>query len=92
MMGKLNFTLSACPKGVGRAATQPLIQRAAVEPYSTIHGKSNKFSWTPAMAAMLIFFKALFSNIPPWNFAFGRMSGANSSSIPIHVKTLSGAV
>ena len=92
MLGKLNFTLSVCPKGVGRAPTQPLIQRAAGETYSANYVKRNKFSWTPAMAAMLIFFKDLFSNIPPWNFAFGRMRRANSSSIPMRVKTILGAV
>ena len=70
MLGKLNFTLSPCPKGVGRAPTQPLIQRAAGETYSANYAKRNKFSWTPAMAAMLIFFKALFTNIPPLEFCF----------------------
>ena len=68
MLGKLNFTLSSCPKGVGRASTQPLFQRATGETYSANYAKSNKFSWTPAMAAMLIFFKALFSNMPPLEF------------------------
>ena len=70
MLGKLNFTLSPCPKGVGRAPTQPLIQRAAGETYSANYAKRNKFSWTPAMAAMLIFFKALFSNMTPLEFCF----------------------
>lgn len=87
-LGKMNFTLSVCPKGVGRASTQPLIKRVSGDPYSANYVKSNKFNWTPVMTVILIFFKALFTNIPPLEF---WMCGANSSSIPMCVKTLLGS-
>jgi hypothetical protein len=70
LLGKLNFTLSACPKGVGRAATQPLISRATGNRASAPPAKGNKFRWTSAMVAMLIFFKALFANVPHLDFCF----------------------
>ena len=70
LLGKLDFTLSACPKGVGRAAMQPLINRATGDYHSASSLKGNKFRWAAAMTAMLIFFKALVANVPHLEFCF----------------------
>ncbi len=50
LLDKLNFTLSACPRGVGRAATQPLINRAGGGRDSAPTTKRRKYRWTAVMA------------------------------------------
>ena len=70
LLGKLNFTLSACPKGIGHTDTQSLINRDTGDHYSASSTKGNKFRWTAAMAVMLVFFKALFANVPHLEFCF----------------------
>ena len=64
LLGRLNFTLSTAYGAVGRAATQPLLQRA------TADGGDRAF--TPAMAAAHDFFSALLNSLPPKRIPIGE--------------------
>jgi len=71
LLGRLNFALSAAYNGVGRAATQPLVDRA------NAHGsgpakKGTRTRWTPSMTHMLCFFRELFKHMPPLQFCFQK--------------------
>lgn len=57
ILGKVGFILRTSYGALGRAATQPLLQRASVE--------GDGVSFTPAMAAALGFFRELFEQLPP---------------------------
>ena len=59
LFGRIGFVLTTTVGAVGRAATQPLLQRA----HERGEGCANKF--TPAMQHMLTFFRVLLPAIPP---------------------------
>ena len=67
LLGRLTFILSSSYTSVGRAATQPLVDRAADRPE---RWAATRWSWTPSMSHMLAFFQALFSDMPPLSFDF----------------------
>ena len=78
LLGRLTFVLSSAYTSVGRAATQPLVDRAADRPEAWT-GK--KWSWTTSMTHMLAFFEALFQDLPPLSFDF---RGKRKSKIVIY--------
>lgn len=59
LFGRISFVLTTAVGAVGRAATQPLLQRA--------HERSGRgaLPFTPAMQHMLDFFRVLLPSIPP---------------------------
>ena len=57
MFGRISFMLSSVAGAVGRAATQPLLQRS--------HEARSCTSWTPAMSRMTRFLAALLPAVPP---------------------------
>ena len=57
LFGRVSFVFSAVAGAVGRAATQPLLQRSHEGPGSTL--------WTAAMSGMMRFFEALMPALPP---------------------------
>ena len=64
LFGRLNFVLKTTVGAVGRAATQPLMQRA--------HESSGMpCNFTPAMDQMLNFFRALLPSVPPLELPCG---------------------
>ena len=71
VLGRLGFILTASYRSLGRAALQPLIQRAAAKKSSCGFSRASQF-WTGAMSHMTDFFQELLSNLPPLEFCFRR--------------------
>ena len=67
LLGRLTFILSSTYTSVGRAATQPLVDRASAK---RTPAHLRKWEWTASMTHMLHFFQALFHELPPLNFDF----------------------
>ena len=59
LFGRIGFVLTTTVGAVGRAATQPLLQRAHERGGGCAH------NFTPAMQHMLTFFRVLLPAIPP---------------------------
>ena len=59
LFGRITFTLTATVGSIGRAATQPLLQRAH-EPH-----RKKAAPFTESMRRMLEFFRAVLPNLPP---------------------------
>ena len=74
MLGRLNFALSAAYTSVGRAATQPLVDRANKRHEGRGRNCRNPHRWTPSMTHMLAFFRELFEHLPPVEFVAGKAS------------------
>jgi len=55
---------------VGRAATQPLVDRASNRHEGKGPSRANKHGWTHSMTHMLNFFEQLFAHLPPLVFDF----------------------
>ena len=64
LFGRLNFVLKTTVGAIGRAATQPLLQRSR-------ESSGMPCSFTPAMDHMLNFFRALLPAIPPLELPCG---------------------
>jgi len=64
-LGRLNFLLSTSYTSVGRAATQPLVDRASNRHEGNGPSRANKNWWTHSMTHMLNFFEQLFAHLPP---------------------------
>jgi hypothetical protein len=73
-LGRLNFTLSTAYTSVGRAATQPLVDRsrARYEAGVPLALSRRRHAWTPSMTHMLVFFTELFANFPPLTFDISK--------------------
>ena len=65
LFGRITFTLTATVGSIGRAATQPLLQRAH-EPH-----RRTAAPFTEAMRRMLEFFRAVLPTLPPLAVACG---------------------
>ena len=77
LFGRLGFVLRTTVGAIGRAATQPLLQRA--------NEQSGPFPFTLAMHHMLDFFDALLPSIPPLELPCGP--GRRSDRAPVVVYT-----
>ena len=72
LLGRLNFALSAAYTSVGRAATQPLVDRANQRHEGRGRNCRNPHRWTPSMTHMLEFFRELFNHLPPLDLVAGK--------------------
>ena len=70
LLGRLTFILSSSYGSVGRAATQPLVDRAANRAEGRGAHCKDKYRWTESMSHMLRFFQALFQELPDLQFDF----------------------
>lgn len=70
LLGRLTFILSSSYTSVGRAATQPLVDRATDRAEGKGASRKDRHRWTASMSHMLSFFEALFVSIPPLTFDF----------------------
>ena len=77
LFGRLGFVFQTTVGAIGRAATQPLLQRA--------RERSGPFPFTLAMHHMLAFFEALLPSIPPLTLPCGP--GRRSGEAPVVVYT-----
>ena len=75
VLGRLGFIFTASYRSLGRAALQPLIQRAAAKKSSRGFTKTNQ-SWTAAVTHMKDFFQELLANLPPLEFCFRKYTRA----------------
>jgi len=69
-LGRPNFLLSTSYTTGGRAATQPLVDRASNRHEGKGPGRANKPRCTHSMTHMLNFFEQLFAHLPPLVFDF----------------------
>jgi hypothetical protein len=72
LLGRLTFILSSAYTSVGRAATQPLVDRAADKAGGKGAGRRQRHAWTASMSHMLAFFTALFKEVPDLVFDFRK--------------------
>jgi hypothetical protein len=70
LLGRLTFALSSSYTSVGRAATQPLVDRASDRAEGRGVGAQDRHRWTASMTHMLDFFKSLFADLPDLSFNF----------------------
>jgi hypothetical protein len=70
LLGRLTFALSSSYTSVGRAATQPLVDRASDRAEGRGAGAQDRHRWTRSMTHMLGFFEALFADLPDLSFNF----------------------
>ena len=77
LFGRLGFVLRTTVGAIGRAATQPLLQRA--------HQQEGPFPFTLAMHHMLDFFDATLLSLPPLQLQCGP--GRRSDEAPVVVYT-----
>ena len=83
LFGRLGFVLRTTVGAIGRAATQPLLQRA--------HQQEGPFPFTLAMHHMLDFFDATLLSLPPLQLPCGpgrRSDGADDTAIAILVTAM----
>ena len=69
-LGRLNFLLSTSYTSVGRAATQPLVDRASNRHEGKGPSRANTHRCTHSMTHMLNFFEQLFAHLPLLVFDF----------------------
>jgi len=69
-VGRFNFLLSTSYTSVGRAATQPLVDRASNRQEGKGPSQANKHRCTHSMTSMLNFFEQLFAHLSPLVFDF----------------------
>ena len=69
LLGSLGFTLTAAYGAVGRAASQPLVQRA--------HHDGSCTGWTPALESMCEYFIALLPRLPELRLQLGARAGGH---------------
>lgn len=67
LIGKLGFLLHAAWGKVGRAALQPLVERASIASPSPVD-----VAWTPQLAGVAAFFDLLFQSLPPLRWYLAR--------------------
>ena len=72
LLGRLTFILSSAYASVGRATTQPLVDRAGDRAQGKGAGCKNRHGWTGSMTHMLEFFSALFAQVPDLMFDLRR--------------------
>jgi hypothetical protein len=82
VLGKFNFTLSTYPKGVGRTATQSLINHTTGSVIQHPPSRETNSDGQDSMVAILVFFKDLFAKYHTLIFVFGRMHGKSSLYTP----------
>ena len=74
ILGKLGWILQAAWGGVGRAAIQPLVSRAGTFPVRLPGNQTappETTRWTPQLAHMTRFVRALFDRLPPLRWYVG---------------------
>ena len=74
ILGKLGWILQAAWGGVGRAAIQPLVSRAGTLPVRLPGNQTappETTRWTPQLAHMTRFIRALFDRLPPLRWYVG---------------------
>ena len=72
LLGRLSWLLGASFAASGRAATLPLVSRAAGrDQASELYGSED--AWLPSLSRMVRFFQAYFAALPPLRFDFNVM-------------------
>ena len=82
LFGRIGFVLTTAVGAIGRAATQPLLQRA----HESGGGRSLPF--TPAMQHMLDFFRVLLPAIPPLAVRCGPDQADDLHRVEVYVNTI----
>jgi hypothetical protein len=77
LFGRLGFVLQTTVGAIGRAATQPLLQRAR-------EARGLPRTFTPAMGHMLSFFRALLPTIPPLAIRCGPARDAGAPPVIVY--------
>ena len=78
LFGRISFALTATVGAFGRAATQPLLQRAH-EPH-----RQRAAPFTESMRRMLEFFRAVLPSVPPLAVRCGPESAADSPPVVVY--------
>ena len=77
LFGRLGFVLRTTGGAVGRAATQPLLQRSRER-------SPQQFQFTLAMHHMLSFFEALLPDVPPLMLPCGQRKGTSDAPVVVY--------